>query len=421
MTFFQYLGVLLTAATVFGAVTLRFLKIPLTIGIMAISLVTSILLLITQHQHPVITEKAITFVSSMDWEEFVMKGILGPLLFFGALHVPLDGLKRFKLTIASLASVSVVISTVVIGYAAHFILGLLGFDISIWWTLAFGAILSPSDPIAVMALLKQAGVSKDLEDKIAGESLANDGPSVVAYMTLAAIAVGAGTDMTFSKVASTLVSEVVGGIVYGILIGYIGLSVLRLVAQSPIMTFVLLGAMATAGYSGAYAVHVSAPLAAVVMGLVVANWGLAKQLKAEHKESVDELVSVADTLLNIVLFMVIGLEILALTLKWSYLAAGLLMVPAILCARFLSVGAPIVVLRRFEPISAHAVKVMTWGGLRGGISIAMAVSTPVFPGRDVLICVVYVCVVFSLLVQALSLPYFIQKLNLSKNSEGANG
>lgn len=414
MTFFHYLGILLTAAVIFGAVTLRILKLPLTIGIMAISLFFSVLLMATQTKHPNLTDMAVDFVESMDWNAFVMQGILGPLLFFGALHVPLDGLKRFKWTISALATVSVLISTVVIGFGSHHVLALIGFEVSIWWTLAFGAIMSPSDPIAVMALLKKAGVSKDLEDKIAGESLANDGPSVVAYMTLAGIALGASAEISFGTVASSLISEVFGGIVYGVIVGFIAVSLLRTISDSPILVFILLGAVATQGYTGAYLAHVSAPLAAVVMGLIVSNWGLEVYLTKERKHFIAELVEVADTLLNIVLFMVIGLEILALNLSWSYLFAGIVMIPVILFARFVSVGVPIVGLRRIEPIAPHAIKVMTWGGLRGGISIAMAVSTPIFAGRDVLICVVYTCVVFSLLVQAMTLPAFINKLNLQK-------
>lgn len=417
MTFFESLGVLLAAVTLLGAFNLNILKKPLTIGVLIGSLFASILVLVTQEQHPALSKSAVEFISSVNWDTLVMKGMLGPLLFFGALHANLDQLKRFKFTITALATVSVGISTAIIGFGCYYILELLGHSISLWWCLAFGAIISPTDPIAVMSILSKLGLPDAMRTKVAGEALGNDATSVVSYMTLAGIATGANLDVSAGSVVATLIGEVFGAIVYGIAVGFIGVSVLRYVSTSLILVLTLTGALATLGYAGAYWLHVSAPLAIVIVSCIFGTWGLKKLLTAETFHTTEQICETVDMVMNVILFAIIGMELLAIALHWDYLVAGLVAIPLILIARFVSVGVPLLALRRIEKPAPHAIKILTLGGLRGGISIAMAVSAPVFAGRDLMVCIVYICVVFSLLVQALALAPYIRSLGMGESEE----
>ncbi|MNR71904.1 Na(+)/H(+) antiporter NhaP [compost metagenome] len=408
MHIFEGVGLLFTLVAVFGYINHRFVKLPDTLGITAVGLVASAGLSLLGVLVPGfdLSHKAQALVQQINFADVVFHGLLSLLLFAGALHVDLSRLREHKVAVLLLATVGVLISTAVVGTGLYAVGMVLGMPISFLWCLVFGALISPTDPIAVLSVLKSAGASQAVESKIAGEALFNDGTAVVAFMTLVGLASGA-AEFSASAVATTLAREVFGAFGLGLAVGF-GASVMLSKLDSYPVEILITLAMATAGYSLAEALHVSAPLAVVVMGLVLGNHGAAKHMTEKTREHLFTFWGLLDELLNLVLFGLIGLEVIALAFKLSDIWIGLAAIPVVLFARFTSVVLPLLAMRRFRQSSPHAVKIMTWGGLRGGISIALALSLPPFEGREMLIGVTYLVVIFSLLVQATTLGRLVR-------------
>lgn len=401
MTVFQGIGILFTVVAICGFINHRFIRLPDTLGMTAVGLAISAVVTALGVTHPEMTAGAKALIQQIDFTDVVFHGLLSLLLFAGALHVDLTRLTQHRIAIFALATVGVVISTAVVGGGFYLLMTAIGLPVSLLVALLFGALISPTDPIAVLSVLKKADVTPALESKIAGEALFNDGTAVVAFMTILGLLVG---EASFSAagVATALVREVVGAFLLGGLVGY-GASLMLRHLDSYAVEIIITLALATAGYSLAEYFHVSAPLAVVIMGLVIGNVGKAamSERTREHLFSFWELL---DELLNLLLFALIGLEVVALTVDWSQVWIGFLAIPVVLFARLASVGTPFLALKEFRRSSPNAVPIMTWGGLRGGISIALALSLPAaVEGRDLIIGVTYVVVVFSLLVQATTL------------------
>ncbi|TCP02420.1 cation:proton antiporter [Caldimonas thermodepolymerans] len=418
MTVFQGVGVLFTLVAIFGYLNHRFVRLPDTLGITAVGLLVSAVVagIATLFPDAHLARKAQELASQIDFTDVVFHGLLSLLLFAGALHVDLGKLREHRLPVFLLATVGVLISTAVVGLGFYYVAQAFGFNISLLWCLAFGALISPTDPIAVLAVLKNAGASPAVEAKITGESLFNDGTAVVAFLTLVGLASGT-AELSASSIASALAREVIGALVVGLAVGYGASFLLRDLDSYGIEILITL-AMATAGYSLAELLHVSAPLAVVIMGLVLGNHGAAKHMSEKTREHLDNFWHLLDELLNLVLFGLIGLEVIALAFHWSDIWLGIAAVPVVLIARLASVGIPLAALRNFRQSSPHAVKIMTWGGLRGGISIALALSLPAFEGRDMVIGVTYVVVIFSLLVQATTLGELVRRCNAAGPQPG---
>ncbi|KAG4081116.1 hypothetical protein HA402_010287 [Bradysia odoriphaga] len=417
MSMFDSAGALLALIAVFGYINHRFIKLPDTLGITAVGLIAFVGLSLFGLAHPEMALKAQTLVEQIDFSDLVFHGLLSLLLFAGALHVDLSKMRQFKLPVFLLATVGVVISAVVVGAGFYYVAQLFGHSISFLWCLVFGALISPTDPIAVLAVLKNAGASENVETKITGEALFNDGTAVVAFLTLVGLASGA-TEFSAGQVSLTLLREVLGAAALGVIVGYTASFMLRGLDSYPVEILTTL-ALATGGYSLAEVLHVSAPLAVVVMGLVIGNHGAAKNMTEKTREHLFSFWGLLDELLNLVLFGLIGLEVIALSFKLTDFWLGLVAIPVVLVARYLSVATPMTILRQFRELSPHAVKIMTWGGLRGGISIALALSLPAFEGRDMIIGVTYVVVIFSLLVQATTLGPLVKRLNRSGQAPAA--
>ncbi len=401
MTVFQGIGILFTVVAICGFINHRFIRLPDTLGMTAVGLAISAVVTALGVTHPEMTAGAKALIQQIDFTDVVFHGLLSLLLFAGALHVDLTRLTQHRIAIFALATVGVVISTAVVGGGFYLLMTAIGLPVSLLVALLFGALISPTDPIAVLSVLKKADVTPALESKIAGEALFNDGTAVVAFMTILGLLVG---EASFSAagVATALVREVVGAFLLGGLVGY-GASLMLRHLDSYAVEIIITLALATAGYSLAEYFHVSAPLAVVIMGLVIGNVGKAamSERTREHLFSFWELL---DELLNLLLFALIGLEVVALTVDWSQVWIGFLAIPVVLFARLASVGTPFLAFKEFRRSSPNAVPIMTWGGLRGGISIALALSLPAaVEGRDLIIGVTYVVVVFSLLVQATTL------------------
>jgi CPA1 family monovalent cation:H+ antiporter len=415
----ELIGALLTAVAVLGYFNHRVLRLPDTIGITAMGLLVSLVLALAGPAVPGASRWASAMADRFDFPELVLHGLLSVLLFAGSLHVNIAELARQKWPVLVLSTVGVILSTALVGGGAWAVLQLVGLPVRLDYCLLFGALISPTDPIAVLGVLKTVGVPKALEMDIAGESLFNDGTGVVAFLVLLGIATGE-TDPSFTSVSLLLLREIVGALVLGLLLGYFAFFMLKGVDSYPVEIIITL-ALATAGYALAERLHVSAPLTVVVAGLVIGNHGARSAMSERTQEHLFSFWDLVDEVLNLVLFGMVGLQLLALDAdNVSWVAAGLL-VPVVLLARFLSVGLPAVTLgpwlKRRTP---HAIKVLTWGGLRGGISIALALSLPHFAARDTLVLGTYAVVLFSLLVQAPTLASYLRRLGVCAEPAGPN-
>ena len=399
-------ALLLTLAAIFSYINFRFLKLPTTIGIMLIAMLISISLVVLGHcGFESIQNKATVVLEGIDFNKALMHGMLSFLLFSGALHVNLEDLDQHKWIISILATFGVVMSTFIVGSIAWMVFLLIGLKLPFIYCLLFGSLIAPTDPIAVIGILKKAGVPKSLETKITGESLFNDGVAVVVFLVIMGIVTG-GHDVTAGHIMLLFVKEAIGGVLFGLAIGWLAYRMLKSVDNYQVEVLLTL-ALVMGGYAFAHAIHVSGPIAMVIAGIFIGNRGRLFAMSENTREHLDSFWELMDEILNAVLFLLIGLEILVLTIKGNYLIAGLIMIPVVLFARFISVGIPVTFMRRIRDFSPHAVKIMTWGGLRGGISVALALSLPNGPEREALLTVTYIIVIFSILVQGLTIERFV--------------
>jgi len=344
-----------------------------------------------------------------------MQGMLSFLLFASALHVNLNDLVKQMGPILLLASVGILFSTFVVGTASWYILAWLGIELPFIYCLLFGSLISPTDPIAVMNILKTAGAPKTLETKIVGESLFNDGVAVVVFIVLLGILSG-GDHVSGGEITFLFLEEAVGGIIFGLGIGYIGYRLLGTIDNYQLEIMITL-AVVMGGYALASALHFSGPLAMVMAGLLIGNHGRLFAMSETTRQHVDQTWHLIDEILNAILFLLIGIELLAITLNWSYLFAGLIMIVITLATRFTSVGSLVKLMRRKREFSPGVVKIMTWGGLRGGISVALALSLPAGPERAQILTITYVIVVFSILVQGLTVGRLIESTQQQEGIE----
>ncbi len=401
MDLFTIAAALITLAAVFSYVNYRFIGLPTTIGVMLISLVMSLALIAMHSMGIYMGFHFEDLLRSIEFDQTVFRGMLAFLLFAGALHININDLMDRKWIIGSLATVGVLISTILVGAATWLVLGLVGLSLPFMYCLLFGALISPTDPIAVLGILKSAGAPKSLETKMSGESLFNDGVGVVVFIVVLELATGA-SEISAANIAALFAQEAVGGAFFGLGVGYLTYQMLKRVDNYQVELMITL-ATVMGGYALATSLHLSGLIAIVVAGLFVGNHGRLLGMSEKTRHHLDIFWELVDEILNAVLFVLMGLEVLVLTFTEQYLLAGLLLIPLVLLARFISVGIPVLALRRYHIFSPGAVRVMTWGGLRGGISVALALSLPAGPERGLIIAVTYIIVVFSILVQGLSL------------------
>jgi CPA1 family monovalent cation:H+ antiporter len=415
---FQLAAALLTLAAVFSYFNHRFLKLPTTIGLMLIAMGTSLALVALGEIFPAIHESAKAHLGGIDFSKTLMQGMLGFLLFAAALHINLAELRKQRLVIGILATAGVLVSTVLVGGMVYAVLALLGVEARFVYCLLFGALISPTDPIAVLGILKQVHAPKDLEMKIAGESLFNDGVAVVAFIALLGIATGR-SEFDLEHLSLLFLMEAVGGVLFGLAIGFLALLMLREVDDYKVEILLSL-ATAAGGYSLAAALHVSGPIAMVVAGLFVGNEYRAGAMSEKTREHLDDFWELVDEILNALLFVLIGLELLIISFHGKTLLAGALAFPAVILARLVAVGLPITLLRRRRPFTPGAIRILTWGGLRGGVSVALALSIParladgtLVPERETILSITYVVVVISIVAQGLTIGPFLRRLRRS--------
>lgn len=409
MTFFEITSILMVLTALFGFINYRVLRMPTTIGVMLIALIFSLGMVLLGWLDIDIGQADIErMLKSIDFNQTLLHGMLSFLLFAGAMHINFDDLKDQKWVISILATAGVIASTFIVGSLTWVVLDILGMPTPFIYCLLFGALISPTDPVAVIGILKTVGVPKGLETKIAGESLFNDGIGVVVFLILLDLAIGGG-DITVASVALLFVEEAVGGAVLGLVIGVLAYQMLKRVNNYQVEVIITL-ALVMGGYALADRIHTSGPIAMVVAGLLIGNHGRAHAMSDITRERLDDFWELMDEILNAILFMLIGLEMLILPFTPALVAAGLIAILITLFARGASVGGAVLFMRTFRRFSPGAIKILIWGGLRGGISVALALSIPAGPERSTLVTITYIIVVFSILVQGMTLGRLVKSI-----------
>jgi CPA1 family monovalent cation:H+ antiporter len=426
MDLFQLGAALLTLTAIFSYFNHRFLKLPTTIGVMLIAMAWSLVLVAVGEVFPAIEARARQHLATIDFNKTLMQGMLGFLLFAAALHVNLAELRKQRAIIGILATAGVLTSTLLVGGMIYGLFASIGMQVHLIYCLLFGALISPTDPIAVLSILKLVGAPKELEMKIAGESLFNDGVAVVAFLGLVEIASGtAGFDP--QRLSLLFLHEAVGGVAYGFALGFVALSMLRRVDDYKVEVLLSL-ATAAGGYALAYALHVSGPIAMVVAGLFIGNEARAGAMSDKTREHLDDFWELMDEILNAVLFVLIGLELLIVSFNGLTLLVGLLAFPVVILARFIAVAVPFALMRRRRVFTRGAIRILTWGGLRGGVSVALALSIPVHLAdgtpvaeRELILAITYVVVVLSIVGQGLTIGPLLRRTLAEAASTDGDG
>ncbi len=410
MTLPYVVALLLTFAALTTYLNERFLKLPTTIALVLFSLGISLVILLASRAGLAWSQHAQSLVRQIDFGESLMNGMLGYLLFAGSMHVPLDELREHRWPVAILATVGVLLTLLFVATMMGWVFSVLGLNVPWVYCLVFGALISPTDPVAVLDMLRRAGAPRALETGIAGESLFNDGIGVVAFVTcyqLLGQEPTAGPDWPHFWLL--VLWQVAGGLGLGVLLGWVTYHLLRTVDDYSVEVFLTL-AMVSGGYALATALGFSGPLAIVAAGLIIGNVARHRVMSTRTRERLDDFWELIDGMLNAVLFVLIGLAVLSLRPTGGALLAGCLAVPVVLAARWMSIGALMTLLwpERGMPFPSHSIKLLTWGGLRGGIPVALALSLPAGHERETLLTATYIIVVFSVVVQGLSFPALLR-------------
>ena len=408
MDFLQITSILIVLAAAFGAINYLFFKLPSAIGILVVSLLASLGIVVIDALLPNmgIEDTVRTTVTGVDFSQALLEGMLGLLLFAGALHVKLSDLQKQWSLILLMATLGVALSTLVFGIGAHLMFGL-----PLLVALVFGSLISPTDPVAVLGVLRAANLKKSLETKIAGESLFNDGVGYVVFLVLVGLAFPSdhGHGSGISDAAILFVQEAVGGAVIGLFLGWLVFRVMRQIDDYPLEVLLTL-ALAFGGYQLSVWLHVSAPIMAVCAGLLIGDIGAKHGMSAETRDYVDAFWKLIDEILNAVLFLMIGFEVFAVTFDFDVLITGVLSIGLALLARFAAVFIPVLLLQRRQEFSNGIVPIMTWGGLKGGISVALALSLPDSEWKPMILAATYVVVIFSIIVQGLTIAPLAKRL-----------
>lgn len=411
---FDAAAILIVLAAALGYLNHRLLGLPSSVGLTIMGAVASLLVVAIDYMLPAsnLSERVVGFLAGIDFHATLMDGMLSFLLFAGALHVDWNEMRRGRWPILVLSTVGVLLSTLIVGGGFYALTSLLGLGVPPLWCFVFGALISPTDPVAVMGVLKRAAVPPTLQATVAGESLFNDGVGVVVFTIVLAAAVGAGP-FSVGHAAQAFLFEAGGGVLLGLVVGWIGFRAMRSIDEYNVELMITL-AVVMGGYSVAHWLHVSGPVAMAVAGLLIGNAGVALAMSDTTRDHVLKFWALIDELLNAILFLLIGLEVIAISPDPRLLIAGLAVIPLVLAARALSVGAPLMAMRPIVSMGRMALPTLVWGGLRGGISVALALSLPEGPGRTIILAVTYIVVLFSVIVQGGSIGRLIRRLAETK-------
>lgn len=408
MDFFQVFAILTALSALFAYLNTRYLKLPFTIGLMLLALIFSGMLILLGQFFPIILEDANLILGEVDFSSLLLEVMLSFLLFAGALHTKLDALKSNRGPIIMLATWGVLISALLTATFIYYLFIAFSYPVDFIYCLLFGALVAPTDPIAVMGILKQAGAPKKLEVKIVGESLFNDGVGVVVFLVLLGIARG-GAEMTGGDIALLFLEEVGGGLVLGLAGGYLAYLLMRTIDHYE-TEIILTLALVMGLYSLASALHFSGPLAVVAAGLLIGNKSRDHAWSQETQNYIDKFWELLDVFLNAILFVLIGLELIIIEAKPFYITMGLLVIPVALIARYLAVLLPVEIFSKRLSFVPRTSLLLTWGGIRGGISLALALSLDADMHRSLFLTMAYILIIFSIAVQGLSLGKVVQKM-----------
>ncbi|WP_445385396.1 cation:proton antiporter [Robiginitalea sp. IMCC44478] len=410
MDYFLITSILVFISAIFGYVNVKYIRLPNTIGLMVISIVFTLGAFALSYVDDSLLQAERYIISQIDFKTVLLDLMLGFLLFAGALHTDLDKIREQRWPILAFATFGVLVSTFLIGTATYFLLPLAGQSVDFVYCLLFGALISPTDPIAVLGILKKVGAPKKLETKIVGESLFNDGVGVVVFLTIFGLASGGGTDFSLWEVVKLFVHEVGGGLILGILLGWISFRMMRGINDYSIEVIITL-AVVMIGITSAQYLHVSGPLAMVAAGLMIGGPEVRNAAMSETTEVyVDKFWELIDILLNTILFVLIGMEMLVLDLETEFILAGLIIIPVTLLCRYLSLLIPVNFFAKRLDFVPNTNLIMTWGGLRGAISIALALGLSEEMSRELFLVITYVVVIFSIVVQGLTVDKLIAGL-----------
>ena len=406
---YEVFVLIICLGTFFSFLNHRFLKLTPTVGIMALSLVSSLLVIATAGIFPDNSGAFIRVIKSIDFHNLLINGMLSFLLFAGSIHIDAAGLKKERMPVLILATVGIFISTFVIGGLMYLILNLFHLEVGFIYCLLFAALISPTDPIAVLAILKRAGIPKSLELKIAGESLLNDGVAVVVFMTILAIAQTGSANLSVSEISLLFLRQSGGGLTFGIIIGYLGYFAISSINKHEVEVFITISTV-MGGYLLADKLHISGPLAMVAAGIVIGNTTKRSGVSDLSRDYLTKFWELIDELLNAVLFMMVGFEMLVIKMDMTTLIIGVISIVIVLLARWISVAIPITLLRYKNTFERNAIAILTWGGIRGGLSVALALSLSPDMHRDLFVSITYIVVVFSIIVQGLTIGKFYLRL-----------
>ena len=403
MELYYSFSVLIVLASSFAYINHRILKLPSAIGIMVIAIVVSVTLVATGDSFlPKTTTHLTDLINNFDFTEVLMGAMLNFLLFAGGIHINIKDLKEQFGPVVMFSTVGVIISTFAVGFGVYYLLPYAGIQMPLIYCLVFGALISPTDPVAVLSILKQANVSKSLETKVAGESLFNDGMAVVVFTVVLQLAIGTEVDLNIENVGLLLLREAGGGLLLGVLLGLSASRAMRMVDDYIISVLITLSVV-MGGYLIAHEMHISAPLAMVAAGLFMGNFSESFKMKSETQDYLIKFWELIDEIMNAVLFLFIGFELLLIKDLNEYLIAGGICILIVLLARWIAIFVPTKFMSLRYRFSPQTVKVLVWGGIRGGVSIALALSIPQNEYNKIIISITYCVVVFSIVVQGLTI------------------
>lgn len=415
MDLINLLTLLTVLMALFAFINTRYLKLPETIGLMIVSIFASLVIIVVGYFEQKVYDYVRSIVVDIDFSKVVFDFMLSFLLFAGSSHTDFSTLKENRFQILNLATVGVVISTFVVGSLAYLIFNqMMGLKIDYLYCLIFGALISPTDPIAVLGILSRANVPKKIEVTIVGESLFNDGVGVVLFLLLLNIVRTGIEQIEALQVVWLITKEIVGGLALGFLLGWITYELLRRIDHYQTEVMVTL-AVVMGGYLLARKLHVSGPLAMVVTGLFTGSVVKKEAMSETTRDYVYKFWEMIDVLLNAVLFLIMGFEIIVIQFDWDYLYASLMVVPIMLLGRYLAITLPKPFFRKKLNTDVRTDFVLTWGGLRGGISIAMALSLAGLPNYEFIVFVTYMLVMFSIIGQGLTIERFVRQYFSEKN------
>ncbi len=410
MNYFEIASILVMLSAVFGYINEKYLKLPTTIGLMLIAIIFTLITIVSSYVNPVLFDQQRQLISQIDFSVVLLDMMLSFMLFAGAMHTNFEQLKIQRRPVLGFAFIGTLISTFLVGGLIYLALYLLGHKVDFIYTLLFGALISPTDPIAVLGILKKIGIDKKVETVIVGESLFNDGVGVVIFLTIFKIARKGMDSFEITEVLKLFGIEVLGGVALGLLLGWLAYKMMKDIDNFDAEVMVTL-ALVMGGTLIAHKIHVSAPLTMVTAGLVIGNDTVRNNAMSEITEAyVDKFWELIDVLLNTVLFVMIGMELLVISFEMDYVIAGLIAIIIVLISRYLSIKPLLAYFERKIKFIPKTDLIMTWGGLRGGISIALALTIPKDMHRDLFLVMTYMIVVFSILVQGLTLSKLINRV-----------